>query len=517
MPDSLSRTFSKFICNLAYDNLPPEVVDKVKASLLHASVVSLVGSETHHGKAAINLAKAEESNPAGATILADGGRASRCGAAFANSKLMHVTNQSDSYRMLIHPGPCVIPAALATAELGGNTGKEFLTAMAAAYEVEARIAGDFIPSTQARGFRSSPVYGTLGAAVATGKLLRLSEDRMVTAIALACTFTGGTTQGPSGGGQEMLYHEPNATRNGIMAALLAQEDVRGSEASLEGDAGFYNAFTGNNRGELSYVFPSEPHGRTSNRVELSSVVAGLGSRWELMHVTPKMYPTAGYNCPVIDLMTQIRARHHLSSKDVQRITVDMNWLETTYPSPAFPSPQRSSPGVGTTHYFAAYTFVHGSYPPLTRRVDPQDRLGDRANDPLPGLPAKAGNPPGAGRDREVMDLLKKVEVIGHKDRRAFAPRISIQMVDGTAYQGECQGNEMEWGLDTETRRISEWFPDMPWPREQLQAIVDTVSALEDLPRINPLIQLCVRQDTARPPASFDEHELPRSGDGGVGA
>ena len=234
MPDSLSRTFSKFICNLAYDDIPPEVVDKVKASLLHAAVVSLVGAETHHGKAAINLAKAEESNPAGATILADGSRASRCGAAFANSKLMHVTNQSDSYRMLIHPGPCVIPSALATAELGGNTGKEFLTAMAAAYEVEARIAGDFIPSTQARGFRSSPVYGTLGAAVATGKLLRLTEDQMVTAIALACTFTGGTTQGPSGGGQEMLYHEPNATRNGIMAALLAQEDVRGSEASLEG-------------------------------------------------------------------------------------------------------------------------------------------------------------------------------------------------------------------------------------------------------------------------------------------
>ena len=53
-----------------------------------------------------------------------------------------------------------------------------------------------------------------------------------------------------------------------------------------------------------------------------------------------------------------------------------------------------------------------------------------------------------------MDLLKKVEVIGHRDRLAFAPRISIQMVDGTAYQGEYQGNEMEWGLDTEISRIA---------------------------------------------------------------
>ena len=75
---------------------------------------------------------------------------------------------------------------------------------------------------------------------------------------------------------------------------------------------------------------------------------------------------------------------------------------------------------------------------------------------------------------------------------------------------------MEWGLDTETSRISEWFPDMPWPREQLQAIVETVSALEDLPRINPLIQLCVPQETARPPAGFDEHEPPMNGDVDVG-
>jgi hypothetical protein len=36
-----------------------------------------------------------------------------------------------------------------------------------------------------------------------------------------------------------MFHEPNATRNGIMAALLARENVRGSETALEGDAGFY--------------------------------------------------------------------------------------------------------------------------------------------------------------------------------------------------------------------------------------------------------------------------------------
>ena len=254
MPDSLSRQLARWAVNLDAADLPPAVVDKMQTSLLHATVVAIIGAETHHGKAAVDLALAEEASAHGASILASGGRATRCGAAFANSKLMHATNQADSYRMLTHPGPCVIPAALASAQLGGATGAQLITAMAAAYEVESRIAGDFIASTQARGFRSSPIYGTLGAAVATGKLLGLTEDQMVTAIALACTFTAGTNEGPRSGGREMMFHEPQSTRSGIMAALLAREDVRGSEEALEGPAGFYNAFTGNNRGELSYVF-----------------------------------------------------------------------------------------------------------------------------------------------------------------------------------------------------------------------------------------------------------------------
>ena len=126
MPDSLSRTFAQFVALMTYESLPPSVIDKMKASILHALVTGIIGADTSHGKAAIHLARTEEGKSDGATILVDGGKATRSGAAFANSKLMHVTNQADSYRMLIHPGACVIPAALAAAELGRKSGKDFL-------------------------------------------------------------------------------------------------------------------------------------------------------------------------------------------------------------------------------------------------------------------------------------------------------------------------------------------------------------------------------------------------------
>ena len=149
MPDSISRQLARWAVNLSPADLPPAVIDKMQTSLLHGVVVSIIGAETHHGKAAVNLALAEESSSHGASIVGQSARATRCGAAFANSKLMHATNQADSYRMLTHPGPSVIPSALATAELSRASGSDLITAMAAAYEVESRIAGDFIASTQA--------------------------------------------------------------------------------------------------------------------------------------------------------------------------------------------------------------------------------------------------------------------------------------------------------------------------------------------------------------------------------
>lgn len=461
MVDSLTRTFSRFARNLRFEQLPEEVVDKMKASLLHALIVSLIGANTEHGKNAIELIKREEPQKTGATILSDGSKSTRSGAAFANSKLMHATNQSDSYRMLLHPGPCVISSALASAELQNSSGKDLIIAMVAAYEIQARIGSDFIPSTQARGFRSSAVYGTLASAVATGMLLNLTEDQLVTCMALACTFTGGTNEGPRSGGREMMFHEPVATRNGVMAALLAQENVKGSESALEGDAGFYNAFVGNNKGELSYVFSG------SNQVNIGDIVNNLGKEWELMHITPKIYPTAGYNNPVIDLMTDIRREHQINSNNIDRIHIDMNWLETTYPSPAFPSSARTSPGIGSTHYFAAYTCLNGYYPPLKERVDPEVSSNVQED--------------------QVIKLMDKVTVEGHQDRLAFAPRITILMTDGSEYQGEYYGDELKWDFATETSRITPLFASMDWPLAKLEKIVEIVTDIESQDSIHDLI------------------------------
>ena len=173
-------------------------------------------------------------------------------------------------------------------------------------------------------------------------------------------------------------------------------------------------------------------------------------------------------------MSDIRAAHNLPVEEIEKITVDMNWLETTYPSPAFPNPSRSAdaPAVGSTHYFTAYTCVNGNYPPLRTRIDPGDQSGEE--------------------DATVLELMNKVDVVGHRDRRAFAPRITVTLSGGTEYQGEYQGNELEWNLATELRRVRPLFDDMPWPRENLESIAQIVTGIEIEQRMDHLIAQCVK-------------------------
>src|SRR5581483_2697996 len=287
MPDSpsLSRRIARFMAGLDYESVPPQVIDKMKTSLVHGLVMAFIGAKNHHAHGGIEIALREEAKTDGATILTDGRKATRYGAGFANSGLLHATNQGDTYHMLAHPGPCVIPAVLATAELDNATGRDVLLGLTAGYEVECRLAGEFLPSTQARGFRSSPIYGTFGAAVGAGKTRRLDEDSMHSAIGWASTFTSGLV------GSSHTFHEPLSTRNGLLASVIGSKEFPGNEMALEGPAGFYNAFTGNNEGRLSYTFYGP------KQLDVQDVGSGLGERWELLHIIPKMQPTPGFNLP----------------------------------------------------------------------------------------------------------------------------------------------------------------------------------------------------------------------------
>src|SRR4029077_12751281 len=189
----------------------------------------------------------------GATIIASGVKVTKGGAGFANSEMMLAGGKWDTFRMLTHPGTAIIPSALIASESEGASGRDFITGVVAGYEVMERMAADWIPTVMARGFHASPVFSIFGAAIAAAKILHFTEDQVQGVISLCTNLAGSNLE-------SRALREGAAVRNAMLAVALAKQGrVTGGEAVLEGPAGFYHAYAGNNSGELTYSFVGDHH------------------------------------------------------------------------------------------------------------------------------------------------------------------------------------------------------------------------------------------------------------------
>src|SRR5713226_570093 len=361
---SLSREFAAFVAGLAYEDLPPAVVDRAKGVTLEALTSALVAHAMPASRQALALMQDEEAGGGGAaTVLCSGAKLTKGGAAFVNTEIIFAGGKWDTFRMLTHPGTAILPAALAAAEIAGASGKEFLTGVAAGYEVMERMAAEFIPTVMSRGFHSGPVFGIFGAAVAAAKIQGLDADQVNGAIAQCVNLAAGNLEGARSGGRSL--REGGAVRNALLAVAMAKHGTPGGETTLEGEAGFYHAYAGNNRGELRYSFTGD------NRADLNKITEGLGRDWIFLETLYRIYSTAGYNIAHIDVTAALCAEHGIAPDQIDRIEAVVNWLETEYPSPLFPSRGlENPPQVGSTQYFTAWGAVERGYP-LLRGAQPR--------------------------------------------------------------------------------------------------------------------------------------------------
>jgi len=458
---SLSRQLARWVAGLAFEDLPAPVVDRAKGVTLQALTSALLGARLPAVRDAVALVVEEETGvAAAATILVDGARVTRGGAAFANSEMVFAGGKWDTFRMLTHPGTAIIPTALVAAECAQATGRDFLTGLAAGYEVMERMAADFIPTVMARGFHAGPVFGIFGAAVAAAKIFKLDEEQLNSAIALCASLAAGNLEGARSGGRAL--REGAAARNALLAVALARRGHVGGETVLEGDAGFYHAYAGGNRGRLTYSFTGD------TRTSLDRVTAGLGVEWIFLETLYRIYSTAGYNIAHVDVAARLCEEHDIKPADVERVEAVVNWLETQYPSPAFPSRREdvSDPQAGNTAYYTAYGVVRRGFPLLKRSET-----------------AGTDEPPG------VLDLMKRVTIIPSHAMGLFAPRITVFTRDGKSYTRQGTGREFIWDFAAEATRIREVVPGLPIPAAQFDALIAACRDLDRPRRADALIPL----------------------------
>lgn len=141
-----------------------------------------------------------------------------------------------------HPGAILIPAALYVGACTDAAGKELLEAYMAAFEIASRVNQLLLPVHHEKGFHSTCTSGIIGAALAAGKLLKLSEEQLEHALGIACSFASGLRR--NFGSDTNSLQVAKASADGMRAAYLAGADMTGCKDLLMQPDGFLAAFYG---------------------------------------------------------------------------------------------------------------------------------------------------------------------------------------------------------------------------------------------------------------------------------
>lgn len=233
----ITAELAHFIGNTEYNDFPLKVVEKAKLCFLDFLGVSIAGSRTRSGQIMRSIISSN-----GQSTVIGGPRTSAREASLINGVSAHSLDLDDGHRLAqLHPGACVIPAALSLAESEERSGRDFLEAMIAGYQVTLSLGMMVNPSHRNKGFHSTGTCGTFGAAAAAGKVLKLSEEENMNCLGLAGTQAAGLLESDHSGSMAKHLHPGRAAYSGVLSALLSQKGFTGARSIVEGREGFLNS------------------------------------------------------------------------------------------------------------------------------------------------------------------------------------------------------------------------------------------------------------------------------------
>lgn len=299
-----SYALAKNIVNTKYEDLPAEVVQATKNSILDTIGVILAATTLGEEgvKETIELIR-QAGGKEESTIIGFGDKTVSWMAAFANGSMAHQLDYDDTHDVaIVHPGAATVPAACAIAERQGNiTGKEFITAVALGCDVTCRLALPLTRRSVDYSWLPMPVFGKFGAAAAAGKLLRLDETQMVNAFGIVLNQASVSRQCAYAPGSSVrAIYNAFVGEAGVLSALLAQKGIRGDKDCLEGKYGLYN---------ICWLGDSDP----------AKLTANLGKRFEGADVSFKPWPCCRSKHSFIEATLDLVKEHDIKPEDVEEI------------------------------------------------------------------------------------------------------------------------------------------------------------------------------------------------------
>jgi 2-methylcitrate dehydratase PrpD len=433
---------------------PDAVVQKARAILLYGMAVGVTSASAHVPTQVAQAMRREYGVDArSATCVADGSRMAPGAAAFCNAVLFHIRIQDDAHPAG-HMGTVILPATLALAEARGSSGAEMLAAIISGYEVSLRIGRDHAADLSSRGFRTTPIYGALGAAAACARLLGLDAKRTMHALSLTTHSVAGLREFADAGTDEYPFQAGFAARNGLTGALLAAEGLIGTDTALTGRAGLFRAY-----GDAQTDYARR-------------LLEGLGSNYEIEKVTYKPYPGGQFHRGVIRGFAALSEK--TGGAHIDSAQVHMHPFEAGYLGLAYNGPFRTyAQAFFSVPFCAALAWLHRTvtFAALNRFDDPR-----------------------------ALEIVSHTHVVSDPSRKRYKPLIRVTLGDGRVLEWEDDTGESAYDLTWEiaVTMTEKLCAEVGLPGQRASELVAAVSRVDSMTDVAPLLRTAAAVAAAIP-------------------
>ncbi len=461
--DPITRTLVFYSHALNSRDLGSDVVERTKYLLLDYLGVAIAGSLTESSLPIYRML-ARSASPGPCTVIGAASQTSPEYAALANGAAAHSLELDDTHQAgSIHPGVVMFSTAIALSEIQPDIDiGQFVTAVVAGYEVAARLGMALQPKSHYElGFHPTSTCGVFGAAVTAAKLLRLSEEQMLSAVGIAGSMAAGSLEFLAEGTWTKRLHPGLAAQNGILAAKLAAEGFRGPATILEGRDGFLWAYSRNSKPEL--------------------VTQNLGQNFEIMRASIKPHACCRYMQASIDVLIELATTHDIYPEQVQRIEVAV--LEAGWSLVCEPRARKYSPSNAVD---AQFSMPYGAAVALT----------DRAA----GLDQFTGESFHSSRIKSLMGkvVLQKDIRIEKNFPEEWPALVSVHLTNGKQFEKYVRfpkgdpGNPLTW------QELSAKFHSLAtrvFPKTHCDQIINSVKDMDSPAELRNIWKLAARPDS----------------------
>lgn len=296
---------AKFVSEFSYEKIPSDVLARIKLLVLDSLGCAIFGADLPWSKI-LRETLAEVDKTSSAAVWGTKDKLSAPHAVLVNGSLVQSFELDDVHRVgVLHVGAVTLPGIFAVLESNpAITGKEFLAATVAGYEIGPRVGICMGQEHIGQGWHSGATLGVFSAGAGAANALKLDVAQTVNAIGIAGTQSAGLMAAQYGAMVKRM-HAGRSAQSGYYGAILAKRGFTGIQNVFESEyGGFCSTFS-----------------RSHDRYNLAALSDGLGQRFETMNIALKFYSCVGSNHTTLDGIRDIQAKRPFTLDELDKIVV----------------------------------------------------------------------------------------------------------------------------------------------------------------------------------------------------